>query len=297
MRLSQIVKSERYTITTEFLPPKSLSVQSLIEKVATIASQVNAVNIPELRASFNSAPSYRMNSFYAAWRVREKCGVETVFHLTNRDSNRNALNGIIRAAADAGLQNILAIGGDKYNKSEEPMVAKNVFDYAGSVQLIRAIKAFDKEFLDDNNKFCVSAGANPSVVYEKSRGVLESELSRLTERQDARAELIQTQPVFDLRCLEFIDSAREAGVKIPIMLGVIPLRSVEDAHRIEARFGIIIPELTKDKLKRSDPEQAYALTLEFVRELASHEIRNLHVYPREQPKYVSEIGRAFREKT
>ena len=263
----------------------------LVKVALNIGHVVDCISIPEIKANFNNIPRHRMNPFHVALRIRDLTGVETLFHLTPRDYNKNAVAGILLAAANSKLHNLLVIGGDKYSYDETIRVAKNVYDFVNSIEMIRGIRAFEDEFdLSSSERFFVAAGTDPSILYSRSKVKIEKEMMRLLGRQDAGADAIQTQPVFDLSSLEFFDIAREHGIKVPFMIGLLPLQSEADANYVEKRFAITIPSSYKTSVTdRSDGERkACDLAAELIRQGATC----VHIYPREDPSFVLRVAEA-----
>jgi len=234
-----------------------------------------------------------MNPFHVALKLHDLTGVETLFHLTPRDYNKNAIAGILLAAAQSNLHNLLVIGGDRYRYDETISVSKNVYDFVNSVEMIKGIRHFENEFdLKGSQRFFVAAGADPTILYAHDNIRLEREMSRLVEREDAGAEAIQTQPIFDLSCLEFLDMAREHGIKSPFMVGLLPLYSKIDAEYVEKRFAITIPQDYKASLDdRHDGERS----CELARQLVRNGVTCLHIYSRQDPEFVLRIAKAIEQ--
>jgi len=292
-RLSDILAVKRRIVTTEFLPPNFPDLTELVQVALKVANGVDCISIPEIKANYNNIPRHRMNPFHVALRIRDLTGVETLFHLTPRDYNKNAIAGTLLAAAQSNLHNLLVIGGDRYTYDETISVAKNVYDFANSVEMIKGIRSFENEFdLNRSQKFFVAAGTDPTIIYSQDKMKLEKEMDRLLGRQDAGADAIQTQPVFDLSCLEFIDIAQEHGVRIPFMVGLLPLRSEADAGYIERRFAITIPHDYKTSLK--DPFDGERKPCELAVELLKNGVTCLHIYPREDLNFVLRVAEAIK---
>jgi len=290
-RLSDILATRGRILTTEFLPPNSPDLSGLVRTALSIAPVVDCISIPEIKANYNNVPRHRMNPFFVALKIRDLTGVETLFHLTPRDYNKNAVAGMLLAAAQSKLHNLLVIGGDRYSYDETISIAKNVYDFSNSIEMIRGIRVFEDEFgLAPSEKFFVAAGTDPSILYSQNKTTVEKEMGRLVGRQDAGADAIQTQPIFDLSCLEFVDLAREHGIKIPFMIGLLPLQSEADANYIEKRFAITIPSKAKAIRGRHDGEsKACELAVELMRK----GVTCLHIYPREDPNFVLKVAHAI----
>ena len=288
-RLSDILTAKRRIITTEFLPPNSPDLSGLVRVALEIANVVDCISIPEIKANYNNIPRHRMNPFHVALKIRDLTGVETLFHLTPRDYNKNAVAGMLLAAAQSRLHNLLVIGGDRYSYDETIGVARNVYDFANSIEMIKGIRGFEDEFgLTSSERFFVAAGTDPSILYSRNKVKIEKEMDRLVARQGAGADAIQTQPVFDLSCLEFFDLTREHGIRVPYMVGLLPLQSQADANYIEKRFAITIPRDFKTSIRdRSDGERK---ACELAIRLLSNGVTCLHIYPREDPKFVLRVA-------
>lgn len=293
MRLTEILSQKERLLTTEFLPPKTSNMSDLVSKTLKVAKEVDSISIPELKANDRSVPKHRMNPFYAALRLRDLTGVETLFHLTPRDYNRNAVVGILLAAAEGNLRNVLVIGGDKYTPSEELKLSKNVYDFTGTVELIRGMRSLEKEVnLGKSEAFCIVVGTDPTVIYGREKGRIEGEVMRLLDRQDAGADLVQTQPVFDMRFFEFIDIAREHGLRLPVLVGILPLRGKADSFEIEQRYGIAIPAELKSALPEDGEDAGNRLALELALDLVKNGVRTLHIYPRESCEFLLDVARS-----
>ena len=291
-RLSDILAAKGRILTTEFLPPNSPDLSGLVKAALNIAHVVDCISIPEIKANYNNIPRHRMNPFHAALKIRDLTGVETLFHLTPRDYNKNAVAGMLLAAAQSKLHNLLVIGGDKYSYDETISIAKNVYDFANSVEMIKGIRRFEEEFgIVPSERFFVAAGTDPSILYSRNKAKIEKEMDRLVGRQDAGADAIQTQPIFDLSCLEFIDIAREHGIEVPFMIGLLPLQGEADANYIEKRFAITIP--SEYKLSIRDRHDGEKKACELAVELIRKGVTCLHIYPREDPGFVLRVANAI----
>ncbi len=289
-KIAELVRTRPHFLSTEFLPPRSPNLSELVRKTLSVASVVDAVSVPELKANANGGVKYRMNPLFASLRLRELTGMETVFHITPRDLNRNAVTGILLSALEAKLQNVLVIGGDRYTPEEHSKLSKNVYDFSGSLELIKWIRSVTVDF--DGKEFCIIAGTDPTVIYTKDRARVEREVSRLIERQDAGADVFQTQPIFDLRYFDFIDLAREQGLKRPVLVGVLPLRGKSDSEEVESKFGIAIPREVKSSLCDHDEARAREMALNLGAELASNKVGALHVYPRGDCDFILDFARS-----
>jgi methylenetetrahydrofolate reductase (NADPH) len=227
-----------------------------------------------------------MSPSFAASAVKRATGIETVFHLTPRDMNRSAIAGVLLSAGESGLSNVLAITGDHYTPNEQQVISKNVYDVEGTEELIRFIKSVESQ---TSMSFCVLVGADPTVVYGNTREKIDREIDRLLARQEAGAEMVQTQPIFDARFLDFVDAAKDRGLTIPILAGLIPLKDEHDCIEIARRFGILIPGEVKSSVTRKGEDAGISMLRDLYRDLVKQGVAGVHIYPRERPDYVAQI--------
>lgn len=280
MKLCELIDQNRTIITTEFLPPRKAGLPVLEQNIRRVRGYVNAINLPELKARPPS--DYRMNAIFAASRIKKLFGVETIFHLTLRDHNKNGIHSLLLAAIEAGLENVLVISGDSHH-GDELQVSGNVYDYKSVSELISSIKSFGYDL-------CVAVGADPTTIYDRSKKRAEAEIQALLNKQDAGADVVQTQPVFGNEFLEFIDLAREAGVRIPFLVGVIPVFNYDDACLLERRFRISIPADYKKRLKHHGYVHALASARKTTEEIVKTGLPGVHIYPRENPQYAIAVA-------
>jgi 5,10-methylenetetrahydrofolate reductase len=292
-KLTEILDKKGSLLSTEFVPPKTVNMSELVSKTLKVANLIDSVSVPELKANDRNIPKHRMNAFYTALRLRDLTGVETLFHLTPRDINKNAVAGLLLAAAEANLQNVLAIGGDRYSPTEERTLSRNVYDFAGSADLIKGIRSLEAEVsLGKFDGFCIVVGTDPTVIYTNDKEKIMSEVTKLIDRQEAGAEMVQTQPVFDIRFFEFLDIAREHGLKLPVLVGILPLRGKTDAVEIERRYGITIPLEVKSTLRERDEETGNRSAFELASRLVKNGVRTIHVYPREDCNFLINLAKS-----
>ena len=82
------------------------------------------------------------------------------------------------------------------------------------------------------------------------------QINKLRQKVEAGARYIQTQGIFDLdslkRCLEAVD---RAGIQVPIMAGIIPLKSAGMARFMNENVpGIAVPQTMMDRLTEAAEE-------------------------------------------
>jgi methylenetetrahydrofolate reductase (NADPH) len=123
---------------------------------------------------------------------------------------------------------------------------------------------------------------------------MEADLTRTFEEIAAGAEFLQTQPVFDLATFtQWLVEVRRGGAReVPIIAGVLVLRSPEQAERLSRAPGVALGSEVLDRIKKAaDPEgEGIAIAVEMVKALrALPGVRGVHLSASEWPEAVERV--------
>ena len=148
-----------------------------------------------------------------------------------------------------GIENVLAITGDLPSLGDHPQ-ALPVYD-VDSVQLLWIIGRLNEGYdmadneLQGKTSFFPGAVVNPGADTEAS---LELQLFKLEKKINAGARFIQTQAVYDVDSFARF-MKRVEGFNIPVLAGVIPLKSAGMARFMNKNVaGVSVPEALIDKM-------------------------------------------------
>jgi methylenetetrahydrofolate reductase (NADPH) len=147
---------------------------------------------------------------------------------------------------DAGIKNVLALRGDPPPGETEWTATEGGLRY--SRELIEMIR--------DDYDFAIGAACFPEVhIHAESA---ESDLRFLKEKVDAGARFLITQLFFDNAAYwEFVAKARDAGIDVPIIPGIMPITNFEQIKRFTSMCGATIPPgLLRELELRSDQPEA-----------------------------------------
>ena len=154
MKISDILKENRVTLTYEVFPPRAGDTYAAVaEKARTISA---------LRPAFMSV-TYRAGGDTSDYTVElasdiSGCfGVESLAHLTCVSSTRQQVADVLVKLREHGVQNILALRGDI------PPEGPTAHDYAYASELVRDIKA--------QGDFCVGGACYPEGHRIRERGI------------------------------------------------------------------------------------------------------------------------------
>jgi methionine synthase / methylenetetrahydrofolate reductase(NADPH) len=155
-----------------------------------------------------------------------------------------------------GLRNILAVTGDPANIGDYPS-ATSVFDI-DAIGLVRILSRFNEGIDLAGYSVGVKCGFTICCAYNPLALDDELELDRLKRKAEAGAQIVYTQPVFDVELAEKAVRDCEA-LGVPVLVGVLPLRSQRHAEFMHNEVpGIRIPDWLRKRMADA-PDDATAL--------------------------------------
>ncbi len=262
--LARALRRGDWVVSVELDPPKGGTNDAMIGVARTLRDS-GAVGFVDVND--NPMARARMNALMASIAIQREVGIETIPHVTPRDTTVMGLEGVLLGAHAEGVRNVLAVTGDPPHVGDYPG-SRGVYeiDSIGLVQLLARLNEgvdYVGKAIDRPTSFFVGVAVNPSADDP------ELELERFERKVAAGARFAMTQALFDLDGLERFLGALGGGSPIPLLAGVWPLRSHAMALRLHNEVpGIQVPERVLDALRDAGPE-APAVGLTLARELVA----------------------------
>lgn len=283
MKISDILKENRVTLTYEVFPPRAGDTYAAVaEKARTISA---------LRPAFMSV-TYRAGGDTSDYTVElasdiSGCfGVESLAHLTCVSSTRQQVADVLVKLREHGVQNILALRGDI------PPEGPTAHDYAYASELVRDIKA--------QGDFCVGGACYPEGHPEA--GGKDADIEHLKEKVDAGCEFLITQMFFDNSIFyNFLYRIRERGIDVPVVAGIMPVTNAKQVKRITQLSGNYLPEKFKAVVDRfgGDPaamrQAGVAYATGQIIDLIANGVNHIHVFTMNKPEVAQGIHASLSE--
>ena len=266
---------KRLLISVELDVPRGLDMSSVIDGARYLhRTGVDAINITD-----GARARLRMSSIALSALVQRETGIETMTHLATRDRNMIGLQAELLGAHALGIRNLLFITGDPTNVGDFPQ-ATSVFDIDSS-GLIRAAKSMNRGYDLMGNSIGQATSFFVACAVNARPRDFEAEMVRLEKKVEAGADLVYTQPIYEMETLERLLKRTEAW-KIPVMLGVLPLRGAKHAEFLHNEIpGMTIPDDIRKEF-RSAGKRAQALGIEiavkFLKQAKAH-VAGLYLMP------------------
>lgn len=283
------------TFSFEFFPPKTADgAQKLFEHIV----RLEALSPSFVSVTYGAGGSTRQLTRDLVHRVRSETGITTVPHLTCVQHSEEEIRGIVEGYAERGIQSILALRGDP-PKNEAHHFRDDRFSNAG--QLVEFIRTIGDEQRDANGFPGFSVGVAGFPEGHPGTPNRLTEMDYLKAKIDAGADYIITQMFFDNRDLyDFRDRCEMAGIRVPILAGVMPIQSVAGMKRMsELALGMRFPAPLLRMVRRTDGSGEAIRRVgvhwatEQCRDLLDHRVSGIHFYTLNQSDATMEIYRTL----
>ena len=260
--LARLLREGEFVVSVQLDPPLGGSNRGLLEAARELKRRgvaiVDVNDNPRARAS--------MSGIMASVAIERFAGIETIPHLTPRDSTIVGLESLLLGAHAEGVRNVLSVTGDPPESGDYPGLSGGVYqvDSIGLVEVIARLNRgedFHGRDIDAPTSFFIGVAVNPTA------DDLDEELRRFERKVDAGARFAMTQVLYDLEYLDRFVERLGGAWPIPTLVGIWPLRSHALAVRIHNEVpGIVVPEPVQERLREAGAD-APQVGLELAREL------------------------------
>lgn len=191
--------------------------------------------------------------------------VRPIAHLTCVGSPRDDLARIVESYLDAGVRTFLALRGDP--PANDPTWKPSPEHVASACELISLMREVEAENVARSSAARLRNAFKPLTIAvatfpngnPAAGTTAEQEAYRLLEKQEAGANFAITQLFWDVECYgKFVEYARQIGVDIPIIPGLLPATDPARIRRTTELTGIEAPTSILDHLESApSPEATY----------------------------------------
>ena len=225
-------------------------------------------------------------------RIKTVCGVESVVHLPCIHLTKEKVTNLLTDFRAAGIENILALRGDKV-EGKEPCT-----DFLHASDLIKFIKDFDALNQDSSEQEFNIIGACYPEGHPESSSLID-DIKNLKTKVDAGASQLISQLFFDNNCFyDFLEKTKIAGINVPIEAGIMPVVNKAQIERMVSRCGVILPKkYTAMMEKYGDNAEAIrdagiAYAIDQIVDLVSQGVDGIHLYTMNNPFVAKKITQA-----
>lgn len=280
MHIADILQDQRPTLSFEFFPPKTAEA---FEALYQTIGELEAFKPSFVSVTYGAGGSTRELTHDLVVRIKTTTSLDAVPHLTCVCHSEADIAAILERYAQAGVSNILALGGDPPKNLAGYDRTKDAFQHAAD--LVAFIKKFnDTGAHPDKRGFGIGVAGFPEGHPTTPNRVLE--MDYLKAKADAGADYICTQLFFDNHdFFDFRERCQLAGIHIPIIAGIMPITSASGMRRMaELAAGARYPAKLLRAIQRCGGDEAAVQKVgihyatEQCHDLLDHGVDGIHFY-------------------
>jgi methylenetetrahydrofolate reductase (NADPH) len=284
MRIGELYRRDRRVFSFEFSPPKTdagfASLFRTIEELSPLRPDFTSV-------TWGAGGSTRRKTVEIVIQIQQKLGLTAMAHLSCVGSAPSDLEETLNRLEAGGIENILALGGDRPEGYEPP---PGSFTYANELT----------DFIRSRWNFDVGGACYPETHLKAASQ--DADMENLLRKARTGVKVLVTQLFFDNESyFSFVARAREAGIEQPIVPGIMPIISAANIRRITSMCGAKIPLELEKQLAEVESDDAATLevgvawAIQQCRELLRRDAPGIHFYTMNRSPATRRVFEALRD--
>jgi methylenetetrahydrofolate reductase (NADPH) len=237
-----------------------------VERLAPLAPRFVSV-------TYGADGSTRERTHRVVTRIQDETALTGAPHLTCVGASRGEILDIARGYWDQGVRHLVALRGDPPQGAAHYQPHAQGFAYAADlVAALARLAPFD-----------ISVAAYPEVHPQALSA--QADLENLKRKIDAGATRAITQFFYDTGAfLRFRDRCAAAGIRAPIVPGILPITRFAQVCRFAERCGAAIPARLAQRFEGLEDDAeirrmiAASVAIEQVQALTRHGVGEFHFY-------------------
>jgi len=237
VKISKLYGQGRPIFSFEFFPPKTdKAAQGLMQTVRDLRE----LYAPDfVSVTYGAGGTTRGRTIELVSRIQSELSTTAMAHLTCVGHSKAELTDLFKRFESRGISNVLALRGDAPDPEQGFVPAEDGFAHASELA----------EFIRANSKLCVGGACYPEKHPESASA--EDDMRWTRHKVDQGVGFLITQLFFDNESyFGFVDRARDAGISVPIIPGIMPITNVKQIERFTKMCGAKIPEALNERMQR-----------------------------------------------
>jgi methylenetetrahydrofolate reductase (NADPH) len=293
MHIADVLARDGMTASFEFFPPKT---EPAWADFTASLHEFEALKPSFVSVTYGAGGSTRDRTDALVARLAEAGTLDPIPHLTCVGHTVAEIEGILERYAGRGVSNILALRGD----APRGQAASEPGHFRHAADLVRTVRAFGSGGRHrDARGFGIGVAGFPEGHPETPNTLVQ--MDHLRAKVDAGADFVITQLFFDNRAFfDWRDRCRLAGIKVPIIAGIMPITSLAGMKRMaDLAAGTRFPAALLRHLKRcEDSADAVARAgvhwaAEQARDLMDSGVEGIHFYTLNKSDATRQIYRSL----
>ncbi|MFZ9715792.1 MAG: methylenetetrahydrofolate reductase [NAD(P)H] [Pelagibacteraceae bacterium] len=223
--------------------------------------------------TFGAGGGERDKSDFLVKKIHNKSNTPVAGHLTCVDMSKEEINSIALDWLRNGINKIVALRGDVRKKNSKYIPHKN--GYANAADMVNGLKKL--------GNFQIAVAGYPEKHPDSENEI--KDLENLKNKADQGADKIITQFFFNYeKFLKFRDAAINAGIKIPIIPGILPVDNFEKIKNFSKKCGTSIPTWIEEEFTGLENDNEIqkivgaSIACDLVKKLQVEGVNEFHFY-------------------
>lgn len=244
----------------------------------------------------------RPGTVAVAAAIQNKYNIKVVPHILCSGFTREETEYVLLNLQFLGITDLLVLRGDK--AKHESVFTPDGDGYHHAIQLQKQINNFNKGIFVDGSEmkitqtpFSYGVACYPEKHEEAPN--IDTDIYWLKRKMELGAEYAVTQLFYDNRkYFDFVARVRQAGITIPIIPGIKPLKKLDQLNIVPKTFKVDIPEaLAKEVGKCKTDLEVEQVGIEWCiqqcKELIEHNIPSIHFYSIGAVNSIKEVAKVI----
>ncbi len=277
MKISERLR-QGITVSCELFPPKK---QSDLSDYHQIVAEMAKAKPAFMSVTYGASGGTSAYTVDIANEIQNVNHIPALAHLTCLSSDRETISSVLRQLQEKGIENILALRGDRVEGVTPPA---NHYEHAS--ELIRAILQY--------GDFCVGGACYPDGHPESPDW--KTDIANLRYKVEAGVSFLTSQMFFDNTVFyRYLLELYRADIHVPVIAGVMPVTNAKQIRRICALSGTVLPPRFLRIAERfgDDPaamqQAGIAYATEQIIDLLANGVKHIHLYTMNRPVVAARI--------
>lgn len=282
MHIKKILNNNKIAFSFEFFPPKTEASSAVLFNTI---SELTPLKPAYVSVTYGAGGSTRDLTHDLVVKIQNEAEIPVVSHLTCVGSGKDEICDVLSRYRENNIENIMALRGDPPAGTTKFVKQEGGFEYAG--ELVGFIK---KRFPEMG----IGIAGFPEGHPETPNRLIE--MDNFKRKVDQGADYICTQFFFNNDDFyDFRERCEIAGIKIPIIAGIMPVSSIKGMKRMaELALGMRFPaKLLKALARAEDDSYVEKVGIHWatqqVTDLINNDVRGVHFYTLNRSRATIEI--------
>lgn len=284
--MNEMFKKEGFSVSLEIFPPKKEEefpgAYELLDKLALL--HPDFISVTYGAGGSRSKKTVDMTSY-----IHNTLHIPALAHLTCVGNTRQDIDGVVADLKAAGINNVLALRGDRPSYMTDEQYNSREFEHASDMIT----------YLKKTTDFHIAGACYPEKHFEADS--FKDDIRYLKQKVDLGAEMLISQLFFDNDAFyRFEEMTHIAGITVPICAGIMPITTSKQLGTTVSLSGSSVPKKLADLIATYDdkPEDMRKAGIDYavnqILDLKAHGVMDIHLYSMNKAKTTKEIFEAIR---